>query len=268
MRCALAGDRLDVAGDLRVDLAAGIDQLVEVVVERVGEDRTALGDLGDLRRHDVVDAGAALVELGQIVFELGGEQSRRLGELLRLGRDDAVDRTHVALQRLGEEVAAFREPVDMAGNQTVDARHVVVQSAAEHVAAIGQLGDLIADDVFEARHVGFQRLRQNVAAGGDLVDLLGDEIVELAAGLADLLEVGFSRARARRLRPSASFSTWAATVTSISAREPETFIRSLVQRLREDVAAFGDLLDLAHDEPVDAGAALGRAWQGRLRARA
>ena len=79
--------------------------------------------------------------------------------------------------------------------------------------------------------------------------------VDAGAAFGELLQVGFQRAR-QDIAALASFSTWPATSPSMLARfRPAS--RGRPPARGKDVAAFGELLDLAGDQPVDAGAALG-----------
>ena len=88
---ALAGDRLDMGGNRRIDLAARLGELAEILVERLRHRVASVCQARDVDRDNVVEHGAAFRDLLQ-----------------------------VCLQRPGQGLAAFRDLLYLRGNQSVD----------------------------------------------------------------------------------------------------------------------------------------------------
>ena len=172
----------------------------------------------------------------------------------------------------------------MAGNGAAHAFEVAFQRLRELGAILDQFFGLLGNGAPDRGEVGFQRALEDIAALGQLLDLPGDQTVDARTAFGELGEVFFEGLRqlaAFFRQPVGVAGNRAAYVFEVAfqrLRELRTILQQLVrlarkhgldglkvgfQRPLEDVAAFGQLLDLSGDQAVDAGAAFGEL--GKIR---
>ena len=215
----------------RVHVGAVACQLVQVGFERALEDVAAFGELLDLAGDQTVDARAALGQLVEVVLQRLGEAARPTANFSTWLFEQAVDAGEVGFQRLGKGFAAAVEPLQLLGDHAFDdlpaflelldvglehlrrsncgrrrisgpgsrpdcrCRQVGLQGARKDVAALGELLDLGGDDAVDAgpslgelAEIGLQSARQDVAAFGQLADMPGDHFVNVHTGLTSFSE--------------------------------------------------------------------------------
>ncbi len=160
-----------------------------------------------------------------------------------------------ASQRLRQDGAAVRELLDMAVEQAVDAGDVGFQRLDRASRPLIEPLQLLGDHAFDGqpaflqlRDVGLERLRDRIAAVG--------EFLHLAATRLSIAGRSALSARDRMSRPSASFSTWAATMPSMPDAALGQLAEVGLQSARQDVAALGQLADVAGDHFVNVHAGL------------
>ena len=172
----------------------------------------------------LVDVLARVGELGEIVFERAGQHVAAFGELADMAGDDVVDlaaacRTSAGRpERAPEDIAAFGQLLDLAGDQPVDAERLSASLARSSSSALDSV-ERSWTSLSEwpcRRLLTFSRSASSTRANSRTV--FGQLLRLVGNGAPDRVEIGF-------------------------------------QRALEDVAAFGQLLDLAGNQPVDAGAA-------------
>ena len=99
-------------------------------------------------------------------------------------------------------------------------------------------------------------LVQQRSAIGELVGLRRDGEVDRGAALVDLAQIVLQRAGARMSRPSASFSTWPETISSIAAAAVVQLLQIVFERACQDAATLGQPGDLSGHDLVDLRAAV------------
>ena len=277
---AALGELFDLAGDQPVDAGAALGQPGEVVFERLRQG-------GALLRQPVHMRGDRAPDIVEVAFQRLGEARAVARQLFGLVGDHAADRGKIGLQRALENVAAFGQLLDLAGDQAVDARaalgqlgEVVFQRPRKRGAFLDQPFRMACDHAADGVEVDLERAPENVAAFGQLLDLTGNEPVDARTAVGQLGEIVFQSVRqggpflfqpvrcARRPHrctcsrsPSSACANCARSLDQLLGLVGDGVADRVevgFERALENVAAFGKLLDLAGDQSVDAGAALGQ----------
>ena len=239
-----------------------------LVAQRAGDDHGALFE----HLADVVDAGRqrALHGAGALLDDAGLAAERSsifsTSAASSVGDSRCGGRRSVLAWHLHDVVEAAARVSASLRRSSSSARASMLRPSASLATWPATISS-IARGFGKLLEVGFERAGQDVAALGQFLDLAGDQSVDACTAFGELLQVGFQRA-GEDVAASASFSTWPATSPSMLDRVSASLSRSASSARSEDIAAFGELLDLTGDKAVDAGAAFGQlAEVGLQRAR-